>query len=167
MISATFSPSTSAIKVYKKEGRILVLRDVPISQVFTPQVMMAAAVYNSPVALSGAILGSFFGGLGALLFQDADALNSLASSGISDIGSHAFDYTVSIAAASPEVLAVRDAVDSGIGIGCSLGTAFGASFGAFSIGFIFSNMIQRYGLDEAIRRFTHPWDRNNNDTEFE
>ena len=159
MASAMYTPSASAIQVYKKEGGNLVLRDVPISQVLTPQVMMAAAAYSSPVTLSGAILGSFFGGLGALLLQGANAVNSLTSN---DIGFHAFGYGISIVATSPEMLAVHSAVDSGIATGCSLGAVFGAAFGAFSIGFIFCHMIQRYGLDEAIIRFTHPWVQNRN-----
>ena len=157
MVSVIYIPTASAIQVFKKEGDELVLVDVPISQVLTPQVLTAAAAYSSPVTLSGAILGSFFGGLGALLLQDGNAVNSAVSSGI---GFHVLGYGISIGATSPESLAVHSAVNSGITTGCSLGAVFGTAFGAFSIGFIFCHMIQRYGLDEAIRRFTHPWVQN-------
>ena len=152
-VSIIFIPSVSAIQVYKKEGQELVLRDVPISQVFTPQVMITAAAYTSPVTLSSAILGSCIGGLAALLIQGGNAVNAAASN---SMGFYAMGYGISIGATSPETLAVYHAVNSGIATGCSLGAVFGTAFGAFSIGFIFCHMIQRYGLDEAIRRFTHP-----------
>ncbi|WP_448217466.1 hypothetical protein [Endozoicomonas sp. 2B-B] len=163
MVNTLYTPKSSAIEVFKKEGRLLVLRDVPISHVLTPRVMMAAIAYNLPVTLSGAVLGSFFGGLGACFLQDANVLNSLPSD---SFGIHATDYGISIVATSSEMSAALSTLDSGISIGWTLGATFGAAFGAFSIGFIFSNMIQRYGLDEAISRFTQPWAQNRN-TEFD
>ncbi|WOG25881.1 hypothetical protein [Endozoicomonas sp. 8E] len=104
-------------------------------------------------------MGSFFGGLGACFFQDTNVFTSLPSD---DFGIHVTDCGLSIIATSSEISAAHCTLDSGISIGWTLGATFGAAFGAFSIGFIFSNMIQRYGLDEAILRFTQPWAQNRN-----
>lgn len=159
MVSTLYIHSSSAIEVFVKEGSLLVMRDVPISQVLTPRVMMAAIAYNLPVTLSGAILGSFLAGLGACFFQNA---NNFTSSPSDSVGINVLDYGISIVATSSDLAAAHSTLNSGISTGWTLGATFGAAFGAFSIGFIFSNMIQQYGLDEAIRRFTQPWAQNRN-----